>query len=70
MPDYRRSRVEGGSYCFTVTVDDRRSALLVAEIGALRGAVLAARARRYGVRHMARRGGYGFSQLAFYGVNL
>ena len=39
MPDYRRNRVAEGSYFFTVNLRDRRSDLLVAEIGVLRGAV-------------------------------
>ncbi len=46
MPNYRRNRVEGGAYFFTVNLNDRGSDLLVAEIGALRGAVRAARARQ------------------------
>jgi putative transposase len=45
MPNYRRNRIEGGSYFFTVTLQDRRSDLLVTEIEALRSAVNAARAR-------------------------
>ena len=45
MPNYRRNRVDGGSYFFTVNLRDRRSDLLVAEIDALRNAVRAARAR-------------------------
>ena len=45
MPSYRRHRVEGGCYFFTVNLHDRRSDLLVAEIDALRRAVRAARAR-------------------------
>ena len=45
MPNYRRNRVDGGSYFFTVNLRDRRSDLLVAEIGALRNAVRAVRAR-------------------------
>ena len=39
MPDYRRNRVPGGTYFFTVTLLDRRSNLLVDEIDALRSAV-------------------------------
>ena len=39
MPDYRRSRVPGGTYFFTVNLLDRRSDLLVAQIDALRNAV-------------------------------
>jgi putative transposase len=45
MPDYRRNRVEGGCYFFTVNLHDRRADLLIAEIGALRSAVRATRAR-------------------------
>jgi len=44
MPDYRRNRVAGGTYFFTVALADRRSDLLVREIAALRAAV--ARTRR------------------------
>ena len=44
MPNYRRHRVEGGCYFFTVTLRDRRSDLLVARIDALRNAVRATRA--------------------------
>jgi putative transposase len=39
MPNYRRNRVAGGCYFFTVNLLDRRSDLLVTEIDALRGAV-------------------------------
>lgn len=46
MPDYRRNRVEGGSYFFTVNLRDRRSDLLVSEISALRDAVRDTRAIR------------------------
>ncbi len=45
MSHYRRNRVEGGTYFFTVTLHDRRSDLLIAEIGALRTAVQYTRAR-------------------------
>ena len=45
MSNYRRNRVEGGSYFFTVNLRDRRSDLLVTAIDALRSAVRAARAR-------------------------
>jgi len=45
VPDYRRNRVEGGSYFFTVNLRDRCSDLLVVEIDALRDAVRATRAR-------------------------
>src|ERR1700738_3616290 len=46
MPDYRRNRVPGGTFFFTVNLLDRRSNLLVARIDALRDAVRRARARR------------------------
>jgi putative transposase len=39
MPDYRRNRVPGGTYFFTVNLLDRRSDLLVARIDGLRNAV-------------------------------
>ena len=39
MPDYRRNRVPGGSFFFTVNLLDRRSDLLVTRIDALRDAV-------------------------------
>jgi putative transposase len=45
MPSYRRHRVAGGCYVFTVNLRDRRSDLLVAEIDALRSAVRATRVR-------------------------
>lgn len=45
MPDYRRNRIAGGTYFFTVNLLDRRSDLLVAQIDALRAAVRAVRAR-------------------------
>jgi putative transposase len=46
MPDYRRNRIAGGCYFFTVNLLDRRSDLLIAEIGALRDAVREARLTR------------------------
>ena len=46
MPDYRRNRVAGGTYFFTVNLRDRRSDLLVSEIGVLRDAVRETRALR------------------------
>lgn len=46
MTDYRRSRVPGGTYFFTVNLPERSSRLLVEEIGALRGAVRSVKARR------------------------
>ncbi len=45
MPEYRRNWVPGGSFFFTVNLSDRRSALLVTQIDALRKAVRAARVR-------------------------
>lgn len=38
MPDYRRFRVPGGTYFFTVNLADRRTALLTQHIDALRAA--------------------------------
>ena len=46
MPDYRRNRVPGGTFCFTVNLRDRRSDLLVRRIDLLREAVRRVRARR------------------------
>ena len=46
MPEYRRNRVPGGTYFFTVNLFDRRSDLLIAEIALLRRIVGAERARR------------------------
>ena len=45
MPDYRRNRVPGGTFFFTVNLFDRRSNLLVTHIDALRDAVRRVRAR-------------------------
>ena len=39
MPDYRRNRVPGGTYFFTVNLLDRSSDLLVTHVDALRSAV-------------------------------
>jgi putative transposase len=39
VPEYRRHRIAGGTYFFTVVLSERRSDLLVREIGALRQAV-------------------------------
>ena len=39
MADYRRNRVPGGTYFFTVNLLDRRSSLLIDQIEALRSAV-------------------------------
>jgi len=46
MSDYRRNRVPGGTYFFTVTLFDRRSDLLTTHIDALRSAVRNASVRR------------------------
>jgi len=45
MPDYRRNRVPGGTYFFTVNLLDRSSGLLVTNIDALRQAVRNVRQR-------------------------
>jgi putative transposase len=45
MPDYRRNRVAGGTFFFTVNLLDRSSRLLVTHIDALRDATRAVRAR-------------------------
>jgi putative transposase len=45
MPDYRRNRVPGGTFFFTVTLLDRDSNLLVRHIDLLRGAVRRAHQR-------------------------
>ncbi len=45
MPDYRRNRVPGGTYFFTVNLLDRSSRLLVTHIDAVREAARQARAR-------------------------
>jgi REP-associated tyrosine transposase len=39
MSDYRRNRVPGGTYFFTVNLRDRRSDLLVTQVDALRNSV-------------------------------
>jgi hypothetical protein len=44
MPDYRRNRVPGGTFFFTVNLRDRRSCLLVMQIDVLRQAVRQVRA--------------------------
>jgi putative transposase len=46
MPEYRRNRVPGATYFFTVNLWDRRSDLLVAHIEQLREAVRIVRQRR------------------------
>jgi putative transposase len=45
VPDYRRNRVPGGSFFFTVNLLDRRSDLLVTQIQVLRDAVRQVRLR-------------------------
>lgn len=45
MPDYRRNRVPGGIYFFTVNLLDRNSDLLIAQIEVLREAVRTVRGR-------------------------
>jgi len=44
MPDYRRNRVPGGTFFFTVNLLDRGSDLLVTQIGILREAIARVRA--------------------------
>jgi len=44
MPNYRRHRVEGGTYFFTLALANRRSDLLVKEISSLRASVARAHA--------------------------
>jgi putative transposase len=46
MPNYRRNRVPGGTYFFTVNLFDRSAELLTIHIDALRQAVTKARARK------------------------
>ncbi len=46
MPDYRRYRVPGGTYFFTINLLERRADLLVRHIEALREAVKRTRAER------------------------
>src|SRR5579862_7637742 len=45
MPDYRRNRIPGATYFFTVNLFDRSSNLLVLQIDALREAVQTTRSR-------------------------
>jgi len=45
MTDYRRNRVPGGTYFFTVNLYDRRSQLLTANIDLLRDAIREVRAK-------------------------
>ncbi len=44
MPEYRRNRIPGGTYFFTVNLRDRRSDLLVTYIELLRASVRRVRA--------------------------
>jgi putative transposase len=46
MPDYRRNRIPGGTYFFTVNLLERSSTMLVTHVDALRDAVRTVRARR------------------------
>jgi putative transposase len=46
MPNYRRNRVEGGTYFFTLALADRSSDLLVKDVTALRASVSRTRALR------------------------
>ena len=46
MPDYRRNRVPGGTYFFTVNLLERRSCLLIDHIASFRDAVRKVRAQR------------------------
>jgi putative transposase len=45
MPDYRRARIEGSIYFFTVVLADRSSSLLVSEVDRLRSAYRAVQGR-------------------------
>jgi REP-associated tyrosine transposase len=46
MVEYRRNRLAGGKFFFTLTVEDRRSKILVEHIGALRAAFRRTRRER------------------------
>src|SRR5215469_9587917 len=46
MPDYRRAKVQGNTFFFTVVLADRSSALLVEQIERLRAAYRLAQSRR------------------------
>lgn len=46
MPNYRRANVPGGTYFFTVALQDRRGRLLVEHVATLRHAFLTTRAAR------------------------
>ena len=45
MPNYRRARLAGASYFFTVNLRNRRSNLLIREIGLLRCCVRSTKQR-------------------------
>ncbi len=46
MVGYRRNRIEGGKFFFTLTLADRRSTILVDHVGALRMAFRVTRQER------------------------
>jgi putative transposase len=46
MPNYRRNRIPGGTYFFTVNLLERKSGLLVKHIGELREAVRVVRKKQ------------------------
>lgn len=46
MPNYRRSKIDGGVFFFTIVLADRSSCLLIEEIERLRSAYRVARERR------------------------
>lgn len=52
MPDYRRYRVPGGTYFFTINLLDRRMDLLTRHIESLREAALVGRNNQRALRRM------------------
>lgn len=46
MPNYRRNRIPGGTYFFTVNLLERKSSLLIEHIGELREAVRVVREKQ------------------------
>jgi Transposase and inactivated derivatives len=46
MPNYRRTRIQGGSYFFTVVLADRQSSLLLDRVDVLRTAIRGAKQAR------------------------
>jgi hypothetical protein len=54
MPDYRRNRIPGRTFFFTVNLLDRRSNLMVANIDAARCASPSARPRTFSHRRLGR----------------